>query len=142
MEIKIAAKEEIDAVLALRVEVFVGEQGVPPHIELDAEDEGALHIIAIENGVTVGCARVILHHGAAHIGRLAVKKSYRGRGTGTAICRFVIDHCRACGCTRIWLNAQLHAVGFYEKLGFVPRGEVFVEAGMEHIEMTMNGGEA
>ncbi len=135
MKIKIASEQERQAVFALRYEVFVNEQGVPPEIELDREDETALHILAEEDGMTVGCARVIFHAGEAHIGRLAVKKAYRGRGVGAAICRFVIEHCKENGCLRIWLGAQLHAVGFYEKLGFQPKGEIFVEAGMEHIEM-------
>ncbi len=135
MKIKIASEQEKQEVFALRFEVFVDEQGVPPEIELDSEDERALHILAEENGMTVGCARVIFHEKEAHIGRLAVKKAYRGKGVGASICRFVIEDCKKKGCLRIWLGAQLHAVGFYEKLGFRPRGEVFLDAGMEHIEM-------
>ncbi len=135
MTIHIAEKEEKQAVFALRTEVFVDEQHVPPELELDAEDAHALHIIAQEDGVTIGCARVILSERDAHIGRLAVKKSHRGNGVGSAICRFIIDTCHKRGYTRIWLNSQLRAVGFYEKLGFSPKGEVFTEAGIEHIEM-------
>ncbi len=135
MKIHIASEEEKQKVFALRFEVFVGEQKVPPEIELDAEDAHALHIMAEEEGIAVGCARVILQNGDAHIGRLAVKKMCRGNGVGSAVCRFIIDYCKQEGYGRIWLNSQLHAVGFYEKLGFVPKGEVFVEAGIEHKEM-------
>ncbi len=135
MTIRIANEQEKISVFALRFEVFVNEQHVPPEIELDAEDAHALHIMAEEDSLTVGCARVILSENDAHIGRLAVKKAYRGKGVGASLCRFVIDHCQREGYGHIWLGAQLHAVGFYEKLGFKPRGEVFTEAGMEHIEM-------
>ncbi len=135
MNIHIAEREQTEAIFALRVEVFVKEQNVPPQLELDEEDEHALHIIAEEGGQTLGCARLIINGAEAHIGRLAVKKNFRGQGIGEAICRFVIDYSRSVGCTRIWLNSQLHARTFYQKLGFVPKGEIFLDAGIEHIEM-------
>ena len=134
MEIRIAKGNDIEKVYALRNEVFVVEQNVPPEIEIDEEDKHATHIIAEENGVTVGCARVIFEDGG-HIGRLAVKKSERGKGIGREICLYIIDYCRENGYDRVWLNSQLHAVGFYEKLGFSRRGETFFEAGIEHVKM-------
>ncbi len=136
MDIRIAQTEnDIKAVYSLRFEVFVEEQNVPPEIELDGEDAHALHIMAEENGETVGCARLIIDGGEGHIGRLAVKKACRGSGVGTEICRFIIGHCRRLGCKRIWLNSQIQAVSFYERLGFMPVGERFFEAGIEHMEM-------
>ncbi len=138
MEIKIATEQDREAVFALRVEVFVREQNVPPEIELDQEDAHALHFIAKEDGIAVGCARVIRDGDDAHIGRLAVKKSHRGRGIGRDICRFIIEDCKGKGCTRVWLNSQLHAVGFYQKLGFLPTGSPFFEAGIEHVTMELS----
>ncbi len=135
MEIRLANENDISKVFELRFEVFVDEQNVPREIELDEEDDIAYHFIAEDDGVTIGCARVIVNGSDAHIGRIAVKKSYRGCGIGAAICRYAIDYCRAQSCTRIWLHAQLQAVGFYEKLGFRPLGDVFMEAGIEHIKM-------
>ncbi len=135
MSIHIAAKEDMPAVFALRFEVFVDEQQVPPEIELDAEDATAVHIIAEENGEAIGCARVLRHGDSAHIGRLAVKKSRRGQGIGASVCRYAIDICRKAGCKHIGLNSQLHAAGFYEKLGFRRHGRIFMEAGIEHIAM-------
>ena len=135
MEIRIAKGSDIEKVYALRHEVFVNEQNVPPELELDDEDKHATHIIAEENGAAVGCARVLFGEDGGHIGRLAVKKSERGHGIGKEVCRFIIEICRERGYKRVWLNSQLHAVGFYEKLGFSRRGETFFEAGIEHIEM-------
>ncbi len=135
MEIRIAKKEDMEKVFALRCEVFVAEQSVPPEIELDEYDASALHIIAEQCGVAIGCARVIFTENEAHIGRLAVKKSERGRGVGSGLCRFIISHCKEKGIFDIWLNSQLHAYGFYEKLGFKPQGERFFEAGIEHVKM-------
>ncbi len=138
MNIRIANEEEKQLAFELRFEVFVDEQGVPREIELDEEDAHALHILAEENGTVIGCARLLLQEGEAHIGRLAVKKAYRSRGVGSAICRFLIDHCRAHGHSYIWLNAQLRATRFYKSLGFAPQGETFMEAGIAHIRMEMH----
>ncbi len=139
INIHIATQEEKEAVFALRVEVFVREQKVPPEIELDSEDAHALHIIAQKDGIAVGCARVILSEEDAHIGRLAVKEADRKQGIGAEIVRFIIAHCQSQGYTNIWLNSQLHAVGFYQNLGFCPQGDPFTEAGIEHVKMEFHG---
>ena len=138
MEIRIATETDKREVLNLRLEVFVNEQNVPPEIELDSYDQNALHIIALEQGSTVGCARVIFSQNEAHIGRLAVKKEYRGKHIGLEICKFIIEYCSKIGYKNIWLNSQLHAIDFYKKLNFKPQGEIFTEAGIEHIKMVLN----
>ncbi len=137
MQIRIANEQEQEQIYALRTEVFVEEQRVPPEIELDAEDARALHILAEEDGICVGCARLLLSDQDAHIGRLAVKKEYRCRGIGSKICQFIVDDCRKRGYTDIWLHAQCHAVNFYESLGFCVQGECFWEAGIEHVKMVI-----
>ncbi len=137
MEIRIATPADMDSVYAVRYEVFVKEQGVSIAEERDEHDAIARHYLVEMDGICVGCARVLTDEGQAHIGRLAVKKSFRGRGIGAAICRFVVEDCCAAGCERIWLNSQLHAIGFYEKLGFSAEGEVFLDAGIEHRRMEM-----
>ncbi len=138
MKIRIAAEQDMAAVYALRFEVFVYEQSVPPEIELDEEDPHAIHILAEEDGEVIGCGRILLHGNDAHIGRLAVKKCRRGQGVGRAVCDFAIDICRKEGIAHIRLNAQLQAVGFYEKLGFGQQGTPFMEAGIEHIAMALS----
>ena len=35
----------------------------------------------------------------------------------------------------VHLHAQIHAKGFYEALGYTPFGDIFLEAGIEHISM-------
>ncbi len=135
MELCIATKEEMPAVFALRFEVFVDEQNVPREIELDEEDAHAVHLLAKDGEPVVGCARIIFGDRDAHIGRLAVKRNWRGRGIGAAVCRYAMDVCRERGYSHIWLHAQLHAAGFYEKLGFHPIGDTFFEAGIEHVRM-------
>ncbi len=137
MTVRQATVADLDAILALRFEVFVDEQKVPPEEERDAHDDTARHFVAEEDGFVVGCARVMEEEDSAHIGRLAVRRSRRGRGIGAAICRFVLADCCARGYSRIWLNAQVSAIGFYEKLGFRSVGDIFLDAGIEHRRMEM-----
>jgi predicted GNAT family N-acyltransferase len=72
-----------------------------------------------------------------HLGRIAVLKAWRGRGVGSALVRFFVDTAKQKGLGRVYLNAQLPAVGFYENLGFRKVGGVFMDAGIRHIRMEM-----
>ena len=45
------------------------------------------------------------------------------------------DEARRRGVTGILLHSQLYALEFYKKQGYEPLGEVFKEAGIDHLEM-------
>ncbi len=139
MKVRVADKEDMNEVYALRIEVFVEEQNVPIELEMDDEDDVAVHFIADEEGHTVGCGRVIFCDRGARIGRLAVKKGFRGRGVGKELCEYILRYCEERGAKFIRLNSQLHAVGFYERIGFVRVGDIFLDAGIEHVEMYFGG---
>ncbi len=132
------ARSQADLVncFKLRSEVFVIEQQCNPVLELDGDEE-ATHIIARDNGECVGAARYRIIDGKAKIERVAVKKSARGKGVGKAIMEFCISELKKQGVKEVCLHAQTHAQKFYEKLGFKPEGETFLEANIEHINMTM-----
>jgi len=125
-----------DACYLLRMEVFVEEQGVPPWEELDAEDETAEHFVAEDSGQVVGTARLVNKgDGVGKIGRVAIHKAYRGRGIGRNLMRYVME----VGFRRfhtLILDAQVTVIPFYERLGFVAEGDVFLDAGIEHRRMT------
>lgn len=119
---------------SVRFEVFVDEQGVPEELELDEDDPRSVHFVAKDAaGRVIGCARLLPD---GHIGRLAVRKSHRGCGAGGRILAAVLECARSAGFARVVLNAQTHAQGFYERYGFEAEGEVFLEAGIEHVTMT------
>jgi len=120
---------------ALRTEIFVGEQHVPPELEHDAYDATATHVIAILDGDVVGVLRIVFLPEHAKIGRVAVARSARGQGIASALMRFAMTLARERGEPRLYLTSQLDKVGMYERLGFIPFGEQFVEAGMPHMEM-------
>lgn len=124
-----------EMLLALRREVFVVEQSVPEAIEVDGLDGHCIHVLAWLGGQPVGTGRM---QADGHIGRIAVRKAFRGRGVGTAIMRGLIDEARRQGLASVYLGSQTHAQAFYEGLGFVAYGQRFVEAGIPHIMMRLN----
>ncbi|MEV7452595.1 GNAT family N-acetyltransferase [Streptomyces nigra] len=135
-----------EACFAVRKEVFVAEQGVPPEIEYDAYDEGAVHVLAVrEDGLLLGTGRLLHGEAAAaktggdpavgSLGRLAVTKEARGLGVGAALVRAVEDAARVRGLTAVDLHAQTHALGFYERLGYQAYGPEFPDAGIPHRAM-------
>ncbi|WP_171115290.1 MULTISPECIES: GNAT family N-acetyltransferase [Streptomyces] len=142
------AEEEADreACFAVRKEVFVAEQGVPEDVEYDAYDAGALHVLAVrEDGVPLGTGRLLYGAAAAaktggdpsvgSLGRLAVTREARGLGVGGALVRAIEDAARARGLSAVDLHAQTHALGFYERLGYVAYGPEFPDAGIPHRAM-------
>ena len=70
-----------------------------------------------------------------HLGRMAVLAAWRRQGVGMALANALIARASERGDAEIVLHAQIHAVGFYRKLGFKPRGPEFDEAGIPHVEM-------
>lgn len=132
----IALTDDVRACLALRRTVFIEEQNVPEHDELDGLDDVALHVLATDDK-PVGCARILIKDDEAKIGRVCVLPSHRGTGLGAQIIRQCIEIAKEKGAARVVLGAQTHALGFYEKLGFVPFGEVYDDAGIPHRDMEL-----
>ena len=129
-------EEQVAGLRALRLEVFVKEQGVPQELELDALDETAIHAVAAEGGMVVGTGRLILAApGEAQIGRMAVRLSARRRGIGSQILRFLEAEAKASGVSRVELHAQRYVSNFYRQHGYEEEGDPFVEAGIEHVLM-------
>ena len=84
------------------------------------------------DGTPVGTARLTPDH---HVGRMAVRAPWRGRGVGDALLLALVEEARRRGWPAVHLNSQVSAIGFYERHGFRPQGERFMEAGIEHQAM-------
>ncbi|QRG66013.1 GNAT family N-acetyltransferase [Brevibacillus choshinensis] len=131
-------KEMADA-LSVRRLVFIEEQEVPEDLEIDEHDEansGTIHFVAYAGETPVGASRLRPYApGVGKVERVAVNKTERGTGLGRQIMLEMEDVARKQNFETLKLNAQTHARRFYEKLGYEPHGDVFDEAGIEHIAM-------
>ena len=126
---------------AIRFAVFVDEQGVPPSIEMDERDPECIHVLAFVDGEAVGTGRLdVAKHGK--IGRVAVLARVRGTGVGRALMMHLHEIARRHGLADVWCHAQVSAAPFYERLGYERVGDIFVEAGIDHVKMVRSlGGE-
>lgn len=119
----------------IREPVFVEEQQVPLAEEWDDLDPRCQHVIARDSEHRpIGTGRLTPEH---KIGRMAVLPEWRGRGVGEALLLALVDRARSMGLREVSLNAQVSALGFYERFGFIPYGERFQEAGIEHQAMRL-----
>lgn len=124
-----------EALSSVRREVFIAEQGVPEDLEWDEDDARSVHVLAASAAAApIGTGRLLPD---GRIGRMAVLRSWRGRGVGSAILRALLDAAREAGYDEVRLHAQTHALAFYAKHGFVAIGDEFMEAGIPHREMVL-----
>ncbi len=119
--------------MPLRLQVFVVEQGVPVALEQDAFDAVSRHALAETAAGEVVATGRLLPDG--HIGRMAVVAALRGQGVGGAVLEALVAEAGARGLDHAVLNAQTHALAFYQRHGFVAEGEEFMEAGIPHRTM-------
>jgi len=124
----------------LRYEVFVNEQEIDPELEWDAADETAVHAVIVNKlGQAVATGRLLQPQShVAQIGRMAVNKALRSGSLGRLVVSTLIDKARQRGDREVLLHAQCSAEGFYRRLGFTAHGDIFLDAGIEHIEMRMH----
>ena len=133
IEVRIADWHKDNADLRrIRERVFIDEQGVSPEQEWDSLDAGAIHFLAEEDDFAMGTAR-LLPDGC--IGRVSVLKEWRGLKVGEALMNAAIAEAERRGLKQQTLTAQVHAARFYERLGFKPVSDEFIEAGIPHIDM-------
>ncbi len=123
---------------AIRQEVFVEEQGF--HNELDEIDAVAWHLCLYIGGEPAAVGRIFPEDdgeraGGWHLGRLAVRKAFRGGGTGREMMGLLEQKAKELGAKYIQLDAQVRASGFYEKLGYRQIGEEHLDEYCPHIMM-------
>ena len=117
---------------AIRFEVFVEEQGVPAESEIDDHDPLSIHAIAWSDGQAAACGRLLPD---GHIGRMAVRKAWRGQGVGALVMQHLMERALQRGDREVVLSAQTHAIGFYEKFGFIAEGNEYLDCDIPHRDM-------
>ena len=128
---------ELYEILKTRFEIFVTEQECI-YQDLDDKDQDAVHVFCWnEKGRVAGCLRVFIRDaesGVVQIGRVVTLE--HGKGIGRQILHkgveVAIEHFKA---KKIYLEAQVYAIGYYAKEGFEVVSEEFMEDGIPHVKM-------
>lgn len=123
----------------IRREVFIEEQQIAEADEWDDQDKISRHFIVYvreENQLQpIATARLLQNNS---IGRVAVLKSHRGQGIGRELMLKIIEQAKIEQRPVLKLSAQVHAIAFYQYLGFSVQGEEYLDCNIPHIDMTMS----
>ncbi|WP_080849219.1 GNAT family N-acetyltransferase [Cytobacillus gottheilii] len=136
MEVKIVQSEEqFQDALYVRKKVFVEEQNVSEEEEIDQYEKESTHFVLYDNNEPVGAGRFRVLDGYGKVERICVMKEARKGGSGKRIMMSIEQYAADQGLTKLKLNAQTHAIPFYEKLGYEAVSEEFLDAGIPHRTM-------
>lgn len=132
--------EQVYAVLAARVAVFVVEQNCP-YQDLDGLDGVAEHLIAWSGADVAGYLRVLgpgTRFDDPSIGRIITTQPFRGSGLGREVVAKGIARTRQLYPGRpVRISAQRYLEKFYGEFGFVVASQPYLEDGIPHIEMVL-----
>jgi ElaA protein len=135
------APDELYAILRLRSEVFVVEQNCV-FLDQDDKDYACHHLWSVEDGRPLAYARIEpagISYVESSIGRIVTSPSVRGKGAGRELVHRSIDTLYALhGKQVIRIGAQYYLKGFYESFGFCQTGSIYLEDGIQHIEMLLS----
>lgn len=119
----------------IRRQVFIEEQNVPEALEIDGQDAYCTHVVALlPDHAAVGTARLLSD---GHIGRMCVLQAYRKHGIGAKMLLKLIEIARLQERTKVGLNAQVQALPFYQRFGFIEDSDIFLDANIPHRHMTL-----
>lgn len=131
----IPGTKDVKDAFEIRREVFIIEQSCPEQEEFDSFDEQALHLVVYVDGAPAATAR-IWHDGTSfRVGRIAVRKQYRGQKIGDLAVRVSIYKTFLMGAQSIKISAQKYILPLYRKFGFKEYGKEYMEAGIPHMAM-------
>lgn len=137
LKVKITENQlEKEQAFDIRRKVFVEEQQVPIHIEMDEHDDSAIHFVGyqLEQPIAAGRMREV-EAGLGKVERVCVLPEYRGQHIGVMMMNEMEEYARSNGIFRLKLNAQIHAISFYENIGYEVTSEEFMDAGIPHKSM-------
>jgi predicted GNAT family N-acyltransferase len=132
---KFSDQEHFLKAISIRKKVFVDEQGVDKNLEFNPDqDKIAHHYILYIDGIPVATGRWRETTEGIKAERFAVLKSQRNKGLGKIVLDEILKDITPLG-KKIYIHAQIGAVNFYKRNGFVLMGEKFTEAGIDHYKM-------
>lgn len=128
----ITTDAEMEAVYYIRREVFVREQELTRTVYDEPDDRMSVHLVAQLAGKIIGAGRLTFVRDEAQIAWVAILKEHRGIGAGKALMEHLLSIAEERPAQYVTLNAQTHALGFYEALGFESVGKRFHMSRIEH----------
>jgi predicted GNAT family N-acyltransferase len=136
MEVKVVdTPDQLEDAFFVRHEVFVKEQNVPPEEEIDEHESSATHFVLYDGKEPVGAGRLRILNGKGKIERICVLPAYRNKGAGKLIMKAIEEEARRKQLSKVVLNAQTHAIPFYERLHYKVISDEFMDAGIPHQTM-------
>lgn len=131
---------EVYTILKERTDVFVVEQNCP-YPEVDGKDLKSYHLYKVEQDEIVAYARLLpkgVSYEEASIGRVLVKKEYRGRGLAQELLKRSLAYLeQSLEETTIKIQAQDYLRDFYGSFGFKAISDTYLEDGIPHVDMLL-----
>lgn len=129
---------ELYAILKLRSEVFVVEQNCV-FLDQDDKDQDCYHFMGWLDDTLAAYTRIVppgVSYTEPSIGRVVTSPAARGGGIGKELMLQSIEQVYILySKTPIRIGAQVYLNKFYTSLGFEPSGDIYLEDGIEHLEM-------
>ncbi len=136
---QVETEKEYEDAIQVRRKVFVEEQDVPLHLELDEYDAEAVHFVAYDEEIPFGAGRIrVIEPGIGKVERVCILPSYRGKKLGNLMMQCMEEYSISAGISKLKLNAQSQAILFYEKRNYTINSPEFLEAGIPHRAMEKN----
>lgn len=133
---RVKTEKEREDAFYIRKIVFVEEQDVPVHLELDENDGSAVHFVAYDDDMPIGAGRIREPEvGVAKVERVCILPQYRGKQLGKLMMDKMEEYAKDAGLKTVKLNAQSYAIPFYEKLRYQITSPEFLDAGIPHRAM-------
>jgi len=134
------SNQELYGILQLRTEVFVVEQTCIFQDMDGKDDKDCQHIFCkTEEGKVIACARFFppgVTFEEASLGRICTSPAHRGMGLGKELMKRSLSEMERCFSGQpIRIGAQTYLNEFYKSFGFVNASELYLEDGIEHVEM-------
>jgi ElaA protein len=134
---------ELYNIVWLRNEVFVVEQNCV-YQDADYKDQKGWHLMGVDEvGKLMAYVRLlpagVSYENEPSIGRVVTNPAARGTGVGRELMTIAIKQCEEIfGKLDIKIGAQYYLLRFYTSLGFKQTSGIYLEDGIEHIEMIRN----
>ncbi len=133
------SNRELYGILQLRTEVFVVEQTCIFQ-DMDGKDyDNCQHVFCEIDGEIIACARIFpagITFKEPSVGRICTSPAHRGSGLGKELMsRSLEEMDRRFPDEPIRIGAQTYLNEFYKSFGFVNASDLYMEDGIEHVEM-------